>query len=124
MQPGPDALRRLIVANAEHAAFRLNPGCRAPAGDERARERSVDEIDRHSIVNTPRIPDGVVAHPSVPQFSSSQAVISAWRRPKPPGGTAILMRTGKRRSAMVMISRGLPGIFKFPLCSYTDCTPV
>jgi hypothetical protein len=47
-----------------------------------------------------------------------------WRRPKPPGGTPILIRTGKRRSAMVMISRGLPGIFKFPFCSYIDCTPV
>ena len=30
--------------------------------------------------------------------------------PRPAGGTAILMRTGKRRSATVIISRGLPGI--------------
>jgi hypothetical protein len=30
--------------------------------------------------------------------------------PKPPGGTPILMRTGKRRSANVIMSRGLPAI--------------
>jgi hypothetical protein len=43
----------------------------------------------------PRIPEGVIAQPSDPQFSSSQAVICTWRRPKPSGGTAILTRTGK-----------------------------
>jgi hypothetical protein len=64
-------------------------------------------------LSTPRIPDGVVAHPSAPQFSSSQAVIRAYRWPRPPGGTAILMRTGNRRSAIVIISRGLPGISRF-----------
>lgn len=39
-------------------------------------------------------PDGVIAQPSEPQFSSSQAVIRACRWPKPQGGTAILLRRG------------------------------
>ena len=50
MQPHLDARRRLVVANAEHPTIRLNSGPRAPPGDKRARERGVDEIDRHSIV--------------------------------------------------------------------------
>ena len=45
---------------------------------------------------------------------SSHAVISVWRWPKPPGGTPIRMRTGKRRSAMVIISRGWPGMLEVP----------
>jgi len=32
------------------------------------------------------------------------------RRPSPPDGMAIPMRTGKVRSAIVIMSRGLPGI--------------
>jgi hypothetical protein len=61
-------------------------------------------------LSAPRVPEGVIAQPSAPQLSSSQAVIWAWRRPSPPGGMAILTRTGNVRSAVVIISRGLPGI--------------
>src|ERR1700746_3872253 len=50
MQPRPDPRRRLIVTNAEQAALRLNPGRRAPAGDERARQRGVEKIDRNGVV--------------------------------------------------------------------------
>jgi hypothetical protein len=49
-----------------------------------------------------------IAQPSAPQFSSSQAVIRACCRPRPSGGTAMRMRTGKRGSAPVISSRGLP----------------
>src|SRR5882757_10430660 len=52
-----------------------------------ARVASAKKIDTASL-RTPRIPDGVMAHPSAPQFSSSQAVIWAWRWPKPPGRKA------------------------------------
>jgi hypothetical protein len=44
-------------------------------------------------------PAGVIAQPSAPQFSSSQALMRLRRRPKPPGGTATITRTGKRRPA-------------------------
>src|SRR3984893_8226641 len=67
-------------------------------------------------LSTARVPYGVMAHPSAPQFSSSQAVIRACCRPRPSGGTAMRMRTGKRRSAPVISSRGLLGIV-FLVCS-------
>jgi SOS response associated peptidase (SRAP) len=57
------------------------------------------------------VPEGVIAQALAPQFSSSQAVIWLWRWPRPPGGTPILIRTGKRRSADVIMSRGLPGMY-------------
>jgi hypothetical protein len=43
MQPRPDLGRRLIVANAEHAVLRLDRVPGAPAGDECAGERGVEE---------------------------------------------------------------------------------
>src|SRR6516165_9723235 len=50
MQPRPDPRHRFIVANAEQAALRLDLRRSAPAGDERARQRGVAEIDRDGIV--------------------------------------------------------------------------
>jgi len=41
--------------------------------------------------------------------------MSVWCWPRPPGGTPILILTGKRRSAIVIISRELPGITEVPL---------
>ena len=64
-------------------------------------------IGRHSTGRA--FPRGVIAQRYAPQFASSQAVIWVSRWPRPLGRTAILMRTRKRRSAIV-ISRGLPGI--------------
>src|SRR6516162_9733204 len=61
----------------------------------------------------PRVPEGVMAHPSRPQFSSSQAVIRAYRWPRPSGATPTRMRTGKHCSATEIIPRGLPGISTF-----------
>jgi hypothetical protein len=66
--------------------------------------------------SAPRIHDGVIAQPSAPQFSSSHAVMSECSWPNPPGETPILMRTGKRRSAVVIC--GCPGILQFPFRSY------
>jgi hypothetical protein len=40
--------RGLIVANTVHAPIRLDPGSGAPTGDERARQRGIEKIDRHS----------------------------------------------------------------------------
>jgi hypothetical protein len=67
-------------------------------------------LDRASL-STPRVPEGVIAQPSAPQFSSRPAVIWGCRWSRPPGGTPILIPTGKRRSAFLVISRGLPAFF-------------
>jgi hypothetical protein len=48
---------------------------------------------------SPRVPEGALAHPTAPQFSSSQACIRLRRSPRPPAGTATRIRTGNRRSA-------------------------
>jgi hypothetical protein len=77
----------------EHAARGLDPAADTNAF---ARVTSAKEIETASP-STPRIPDGVISHPSEPQFSSSQASIYGSRLSKPQGGTAILMRTAKRR---------------------------
>ena len=45
-----------------------------------------------------------MARPTGLQFSSSQAVICVCRWPRPCGGTPILIRTGRRRSAEVIMS--------------------
>ena len=50
MQPRPDPRRWLVVTNAEHAILRFDSGPSAPARDERARERCVEEIDRHGVI--------------------------------------------------------------------------
>src|SRR5262249_517008 len=65
------------------------------------RQRRIGEVDRGVSFSTPRVPEGVMAQPSAPQFSSRQAVIWVWRWPSPTGGTAMRMRTGNRRSATV-----------------------
>ena len=75
MQPRPDPRSRLVLAHLEHAAGRLDLGPHAPPGDEGARERCIREIERDRVVEYPRIPEGVIAQPSAPQFSSSQAVM-------------------------------------------------
>jgi hypothetical protein len=49
------------------------------------------------------VPDGVIAHPFAPQFSSSQALIPSSRYPSPSGRTPMRMRTGKRRSASAIV---------------------
>jgi len=83
--------------------------------EQRTRSRASRRrnIERASF-STPRVPEGVMVQPSGRQFSSSQAVICVCRWPRPCGGTPILMRTGKRRSAVVIISRGLPGNLNVP----------
>ena len=76
VQPCPNPRRQLIVTNVEQPAIRLDPRRRAPEGDERARQRRVADIDRNGIVQHARMPDGVIAQPSAPQFPSSHSVIS------------------------------------------------
>jgi hypothetical protein len=110
MQRRPDPRYWIIIAQLKHAASRLHPVPGAPPRYKRAGQRRIGEYIEAASLSTPRVPDGVIAHPSAPQFSSSQAVIRAYRGPRPPGGMAILMRTGKRRSTIVIISHGLPGI--------------
>src|SRR6266446_541616 len=50
MQSCPDPRHWLAVTNAEHAVLRLDRVPGAPAGDERPRERGVEEIDRHGVI--------------------------------------------------------------------------
>src|SRR5215469_16012017 len=50
MQPRPDPRRQFVVTNAEQPALRLNLRRRAPAGDERTRQRGVAKIDPNGIV--------------------------------------------------------------------------
>jgi hypothetical protein len=71
MQPGPGPWRRLVAANPENAAIRLDPRPGAPAGNKRARERGIEEIDRDGVIQHPADPDGVIAHPSAPQARRS-----------------------------------------------------
>jgi hypothetical protein len=52
-----------------------------------------------SALTTPRMLEGMIAHAFAPQLASSHAMIWSSRLPKPSGGTAILTRTGNRRSA-------------------------
>jgi hypothetical protein len=69
--------RRLIRPYPEHALRRLDFVTGAPRTTKAlASVASRKKIDTASL-STPRIPDGVIAQPSAPQFSSSQAVISA-----------------------------------------------
>jgi hypothetical protein len=65
----------------------------------------LDDIADRQIASfrTLRLPADVRAQPSAPQFASHQSVIWEYRCPRPPGGTPILTRTGKRRSAAVII---------------------
>jgi hypothetical protein len=123
MQRRRDPRCWLIIAHLEHAACRLHPVPGAPPRHKRAPASYRGNRSKRRRLSTPRVPDGVIAHPSAPQFSSSQAVIRAYRWARPPGGTAILMRTGKRRSAAVIIPLGLPGILGLSICSTPRMPP-
>jgi hypothetical protein len=114
MRRGADPCLLFILAHLEHASARLDLRPGAPSRYEGASECRIREGDREGVI--PRVPEGVIAHPSAPQFSSSQTVICVCRWPRPSGGTPIRMRTGKRRSANMIISGGLPGIV-FLVCS-------
>src|SRR6266446_6034513 len=65
--------------------------------------------------STPRVPDGVIAQPEAPQFSSSQTLIRSSREPSPSGGTPIRIRTGKRRSASAIMNPELAAIGCVPI---------
>ena len=44
---------RFIIPHPEHAFHRLGLVPGAPAGDERARQRGIEEVDRHGVVEQP-----------------------------------------------------------------------
>jgi hypothetical protein len=90
MQSCTDPRSRIIVAHLKHAASRLDPVPAAPARYKRAGQRRSEEKIEPASLSTPRVPDGAVTYPGALQFSSSEAVIRAYRWPRPPGGTAIL----------------------------------
>jgi hypothetical protein len=50
MQSCPDPRRRLVIANPEYTAIGLGLGSGASSGDEGARERGIEETDRHGVV--------------------------------------------------------------------------
>jgi hypothetical protein len=99
--PKPFPMRKAELARA--TGFLCDPSALALM-QHRARN-ALASVDRASF-STTRVPEGVIAQPSAPRFASSQGVICECRWPRAFGGTAILMRTGKRRSAKVIISRG------------------
>ena len=61
-----------------------------------------------------RVPLGVIAQPLAPAFWSSHSCIWLRRSPRPLAGTAILIRTGNRRSASAIISLELAAILLPP----------
>jgi hypothetical protein len=120
-----DSWHRLILPHLENAFGSFHPGADARPGDEGVSERRIGEVDRQGIVEHVASSRGVIAQPSAPQFSSSQAVIWVCRWPRPSGGTSILIRTGKRRSADVIMSRWLPGmdVRSLFVCRYPSPEP-
>lgn len=94
MQSCTDPRSWIIIAHLKPAANPLDPIPGAPPRYKRAGQRRMEEYIEAASLSTPCVPDGVISHPSAPQFSSSQAVIRAYRWPRPPGGTAILTRSG------------------------------
>src|ERR1700730_18821402 len=107
MQARPGSRCRLIVPHPEHAVSRLDLVTGAPPRDERARQRRFEEVDRRSVIEHPAHPrrrhGPSVSAPILIQPSGYLGITLT----KPPGGTPILMRTGKRRSANVIMSRGI-----------------
>jgi hypothetical protein len=119
---GPMRLRtptryRLILADVKYAPGRLDFGPGAPASNKCARKRGIREIDRNGVVQHTAHSGGCHRPADGAAVLIEPGVISVCRLPKPPGGTPILIRTGKRRSAIVTISRGLPGTSMFLVCS-------
>jgi hypothetical protein len=68
MQSCSEPKQWFILPDLKHTTGRLDLVTGAPSGDESAREHRVDEIDGDGVVKHPRIPDGVMAQPSPPQF--------------------------------------------------------
>jgi hypothetical protein len=113
VQPRPDPRSRLVLPHLEYAAGGLDPGPHAPPGDEGVGECGIREVDRNRVIQnaasagrceSPTVRAAVRVQPigdlGVPLAETS-------RRNADPE------RTRKRRSARVVIVRGLPGI----LCS-------
>jgi len=101
----------------KHAAGHLDLGPDAPPGNEGARERRIREIDRDRVVQDPPYSRGrqrpairaaILVEPGG-DLSMAPAETSGWNR-KPDAD-------GKVRPAVVIISRGLPGICEFLVCS-------
>src|ERR1700741_1366500 len=104
MQPHPNPRRRLVLSHSEHTPGRLDLGPGAPARDEGTREHGIREVDRNSVIE--HAADAGRGHRpaiggAVPIEPGGDLTVS---RPRPPGGTPILIRTGKRRSAAVIMS--------------------
>jgi hypothetical protein len=72
MRSGADPRLWLVLAHLEHAAGDLDLRPDAPPRCERAREGGIREVDREGVIQQAVRSRGVVAHPSEPQFSSSQ----------------------------------------------------
>ena len=114
MRSCPDPRCGVILPQPEDSAIRLRFGARRTTGRQthsrvwrrgnkstRHRSRPLAPRRRHR----PAIGAAILVEP--------RRVICVCRVPKPAAGTPTLIRTGKRRSAMVIISRGLPGICVF-----------
>ena len=96
---------RHIVAHLECALDRFDPGPAAPPRDERAGDgRSLEIRIATASLTTPRRPDGVIAQPSAPQLSSSQALMRSRPAAEPVRRHRHPDATGKRRSASPIIN--------------------
>jgi hypothetical protein len=99
--PSLRARRRLILAHPVCPV--VAPTSTFDPAHQRETKAAANVASRRWIATaslaTPRSPAGVIAHPSAPQFSSSQACISVSWAPNPPGGMPSLIRHGNRRSA-------------------------
>jgi hypothetical protein len=61
MKPGPDPGQRFILPDLKNTPRRLDPVTGAPPGNERARQRRVEKVDRHSVLDD--VPIGVSQTP-------------------------------------------------------------
>ena len=118
----PKPRHGLILPHLEDASGSLHPGADAPPNDEGVSERRIREVDRQGVIE--HAARSRRRQPSRRRRNSVKPggnLGMPW--PSPPGGTPILIRTGKRRSADVIMSRGLPGICMFLVCSLEASRP-
>jgi hypothetical protein len=116
VQTSADPWRRLVIPHLEYAVDGLNLPADTPAGDEGTLASVASaKWTASASLTTPRLPEGVIAQLSAPKLASSQTFISSNRRPSPPGGMPILIRTGNGVSAslvarwLVLIGQAGPG---------------
>jgi len=94
---GSDAGCRLVFPNSEEAVRRFGAIADAPPRHEGTRNRCIGQMDRDGVVQYASLP--ARSHcPSVRTSIVVEPVLHLGKLLRPVGGTAILTRTGRRRS--------------------------